>query len=80
MIKSYERYVKLKNINDHSKNIAKNTHWVLVNLNWIIVGKAQNNKNYDTSMQKILKWEFWLKNLPIIANLDFGHIDHFIWR
>lgn len=49
--------------------------WVLQNLNWIIVGRAQDNKIYDKNIQKIVKWEFGLCELPIITNLDFGHTD-----
>jgi muramoyltetrapeptide carboxypeptidase LdcA involved in peptidoglycan recycling len=49
--------------------------WILENLNWIIVGRAQNEKNYDNSLLKIINWEFWLYNLPIITNMDFGHTD-----
>ncbi|HOG15489.1 MAG TPA: LD-carboxypeptidase [Candidatus Absconditabacterales bacterium] len=48
---------------------------ILENLNGIIVGRAQNEKNYDNSLLKIINGEFGLYNLPIITNMDFGHTD-----
>lgn len=49
--------------------------WILENLSWIIMGRAQKEKNYDESILKIVNIEFWLKNLPIITNMDFWHTD-----
>ena len=49
--------------------------WVLWNLNWIIMWRAQNEKNYDDSLLKIINWEFWLNKLSIISNMDFWHTD-----
>lgn len=49
--------------------------WILQNLNWIIMWRAKDEKNYDLSLLKIIAWEFWLKTLPIITNMDFWHTD-----
>ncbi|UFX83125.1 S66 family peptidase [Candidatus Absconditicoccus praedator] len=48
---------------------------ILENINGIIVGRAQDEKNYNESILKIVKGEFGLDNLPIITNMDFGHTD-----
>jgi len=49
--------------------------WILWNLNWIIMWRAQKEKNYNDSLLKIINWEFWLNNLGIITNMDFWHTD-----
>lgn len=67
-----------ENMSESSFERILRTMWIqgiLWNLNWIIMGRAQNEKNYDNSLLKIVNWEFWLNNLPIITNMDFGHTD-----
>jgi muramoyltetrapeptide carboxypeptidase LdcA involved in peptidoglycan recycling len=46
---------------------------ILQNLNWIIVWKSIDWKNYDKTILKIVNTELSL-NLPIITNMDFWHI------
>ena len=49
--------------------------WVLQNINWVIMWRALNEKNYDDVLLKVVNWEFWLTNLPIVTNMDFWHTD-----
>lgn len=49
--------------------------WILANINWIIMWRAQENKNYDDALLKIINTELHLNNLPIITWMNFGHTD-----
>jgi len=50
-------------------------------ISWILLWRAQLNYetnvqiNYDNVILNVVDNELWLKNLPIITNMDFGHTD-----
>ncbi len=57
------------------------SQWILHQISGILLGRSQYDHtdkkqiNYDESLMKIVNWEFWLNNLPIVTNMDFGHTD-----
>ena len=48
---------------------------ILQNLNGILVGRYPNENDYNETLLQVIQQEFWLYNLPIITNMDFGHTD-----
>lgn len=57
------------------------SQWILHNIVWILVWRSQYDYetniqiNYDNSLLKIIRWELWLSQIPIITNMDFWHTD-----
>ena len=57
------------------------SQWILQVLEGILVWRAQLNYetnvqiNYDDVILNVVDNELWLKDLPIITNMDFGHTD-----
>ena len=44
----------------------------------IINAKLHIQINYDNVLLNVVDRELWLKDLPIITNMDFGHTDPMI--
>ena len=57
------------------------SQWILHNMSGILVWRSQMDYNtneqisYDWVLKKVIVGELWLKELPIITNMDFGHTD-----
>lgn len=65
------------------KRILRNlwSQWILNNINGILMWRSQidyeswEQINYDETILSVVNWELWIKNLPIVTNMDFGHTD-----
>ena len=57
------------------------SQWILQVLEGILVWRSQFNYetnvqiNYDDVLLNVVNNELWLKDLPIVTNMDFGHTD-----
>ena len=57
------------------------SQWILQVLSGILVWRSQLNYetneqiNYDEVLLNVIDRELWLKDLPIVTNMDFGHTD-----
>jgi len=66
---------------DDIKRIMRNlgVQGILERLNGILIGRpggnVQNLRQYDEGIQTVVRAEFGLADLPIIAQVDFGHTD-----
>ncbi|MDY0029524.1 MAG: LD-carboxypeptidase [Pseudobdellovibrionaceae bacterium] len=66
---------------DDVKRILRNlgVQGILENLTGIIIGRPGGNvqklDQYDVAIQSTLSEEFGLTNLPVLAQMDFGHTD-----
>lgn len=73
-----DNWVQLNNIKYMLRNYC--ISWVFENISWLLIWRARDysldeKDKLNKLILDILVWEFWLKNLPIIANLDFWHTD-----
>ncbi len=67
----------------HFERIIRNlgSQWILHVIKGILIWRAQmdyqtnTQLNYDEQLIKIVNKELWLKDLPIVTNMDFGHTD-----
>lgn len=71
-------WVKLNNIKYALRNYC--VSWIFQNISWLLIWRARDYSPEDKEklnqiILDVLVWEFWLKNLPIITNLDFWHTD-----
>ncbi len=66
---------------DDIKRILRNlgVQGVLTDLNGILIGRPGGNvadlRQYDAAIQSVIKEEFGLTEIPIIAQMDFGHTE-----
>lgn len=50
--------------------------WILSRISGILFGRCpKNNEKYNEALLEVIRKEFWLYNLPIISDMDFGHTD-----
>ena len=70
--------VQLNSVKYTLRNYA--VSWVFNKINWLLIWRARDYSNKEKVklnqvILDIIVWEFWITDLPIITNLDFGHTD-----
>jgi muramoyltetrapeptide carboxypeptidase LdcA involved in peptidoglycan recycling len=70
--------VQLNNIKYTLRNYC--ISWIFQNISWLLIWRARDfsaeeKEELNQIIVDVVVWEFWLNNLPIITNLDFGHTD-----
>lgn len=75
---SGDDWVQLNNLKYILRNYC--VSWIFRNMSGLLVWRVrdyskEDKKKLNQIILDVLVWEFWLKDLPIITNLDFWHTD-----
>ena len=75
---SWDDWVNLNSIKYILRNYC--VSWVFNKISGLLIWRPrdyskEDKENLNKLLIEIIVWEFWLSNLPIVTNLDFGHTD-----
>lgn len=71
-------WVQLNRIKATFRNYA--VSWIFNEISWLLIWRARDYSDEEKiqlnqTIIDVVSWEFWITNLAIITNLDFGHTD-----